>query len=90
MYKARMGDVVMSTAGRDKGKTFLVIDICDGFAYIADGKVRKVLNCKKKNLKHLTKADEASLKGDADKIKRGVPYGNERLNKTIKRAIQNK
>ena len=90
MYKARIGDVVISTAGRDKGKIFLVIDIYGKFAYIADGKVRKVLNYKKKNIKHLIKAAKASLKGDADKIKRGEPYGNERLNKAIKRAIQNK
>ena len=54
MYKARIGDVVISTAGRDKGKIFLVIDIYGKFAYIADGKVRKVLNCKKKNIKQGT------------------------------------
>ena len=84
-----MGDVVKATAGRDKDKCFLVIDEKSGYALIADGKTRKIGKPKNKNVKHLIKAAEASLYDEAVKIKRGEPFGNERLNKLITRAIQN-
>ena len=61
MTDIKIGDVVKSTAGRDKDGFFLVIDLKDGFAYIADGKTRKIGNLKKKNVKHLIKAAEATL-----------------------------
>lgn len=89
MNEIKIGDVVKATAGRDKGNLFLVIDVKDGFAYIADGKTRKIGKLKKKNFKHLIKAAEATLYSDAVKIKRGEFFGNERLYKEINRAIQN-
>ena len=89
MDSVEIGDVVKSVAGRDKDKYFLVIDVCDGFAYIADGKIRKIQNKKRKNIKHLIKAAGASLISDAVKIKRGEPFGNEKLYKAINRVIQN-
>lgn len=83
-----VGDVVKATAGRDKDKFFLVIDIEGGFALIVDGKTRKVGKPKRKNVKHLIKAAGASMKSDAEKIVRGEPFGNERLKKAIVCAIQ--
>ncbi len=47
------GSIVRAKAGRDKDGYFLVVRVCDGFAYICDGKRRKVENPKKKNLIHL-------------------------------------
>ncbi len=47
------GSVVRAKAGRDKDKFFLVIKVSEGFAYICDGKRRKLENPKKKNLIHL-------------------------------------
>lgn len=45
--------VVRSAAGHDRGN-FLVITAVEGdFAYIADGKERKLASPKKKRLKHL-------------------------------------
>jgi len=49
----KIGSVVRSIAGHDKGDLLLVIAMSDGFAYVADGKLRKVLKPKKKKLKHL-------------------------------------
>lgn len=47
------GMIVRSMAGRDRGK-FMVITAVEGdFAYIADGKERKLSKPKKKRLKHL-------------------------------------
>ncbi|MFA5536617.1 MAG: KOW domain-containing RNA-binding protein [Bacillota bacterium] len=51
------GQLVISTQGRDKGSPFVVLDIEKTprgvFAYLVDGKKRKVHQPKKKNLKHL-------------------------------------
>jgi ribosomal protein L14E/L6E/L27E len=49
----KVGMVVKSAAGRDKGRFMAVISVGDGFAYIADGDVRKAETPKKKKLKHL-------------------------------------
>ena len=51
------GDVVISKNGRFKDKLFVVLK-CDGqFAYLADGKSRRLKNPKKKNIKHLEKVE---------------------------------
>ena len=88
MREIVIGDVVKATAGRDKGKFFLVVDLSDGFALIVDGKTRKVGKPKRKNVKHLIKAAVASMEKDAEKIRRGEPFGNEKLKKAISRAVQ--
>ncbi len=49
----KIGSVVRSKAGRDKGMLFLAVDVADGYAYVADGKLRKRENPKKKKIKHL-------------------------------------
>lgn len=47
------GSVVKSIAGHDKNRFYLVLR-CEGdFAFIADGKVRRLSAPKKKRLKHL-------------------------------------
>ena len=48
------GSVVKSMSGRDQNRYYLVLDFCEGFAWIADGKVRKLASPKKKSFKHLT------------------------------------
>ena len=49
------GDIVRATAGKDKGKYFLVISCENGYGMIVNGRRRKVLSPKKKSLRHLTK-----------------------------------
>ncbi len=50
-----IGRIVLSKAGRDKGRYFLVTGIVDDRTVsIADGDVRKIENSKKKKLIHLT------------------------------------
>lgn len=49
-----VGQVVMSRAGRDKGRIFLVHDIIDAeYVSIIDGILRKLDNPKRKKIKHL-------------------------------------
>jgi ribosomal protein L14E/L6E/L27E len=47
------GSVVKSIAGHDKDRFYLVLRLADGFAWIADGKLRKRDRPKRKNTRHL-------------------------------------
>lgn len=47
------GCVVKSAAGRDADRFYVVFRVEDGFAWIADGKIRPLERPKKKNVKHL-------------------------------------
>ena len=47
----KIGSVVRSIAGHDKGDLLLVVAVEDGYAYVSDGNLRKVLKPKKKKLK---------------------------------------
>ena len=49
------GMVVKSMAGHDSGSYYAVMRVDNGYAYIADGKLRKVESPKKKNTLHLQK-----------------------------------
>lgn len=46
-------DIVKSTAGRDQGKLFFVLDVNEEFLLLADGKSRKVESPKRKKRKHV-------------------------------------
>ena len=51
----QLGSVVLSRAGRDNGRYFVVVGQADDeHVLIADGRLRKVESPKKKKLKHLT------------------------------------
>lgn len=57
-FDVNLGQVVLSTAGRDKGKLFVVIEQCgEGFVKISDGNLRKIDKGKLKNIKHLKKTN---------------------------------
>ncbi|MBP0979104.1 MAG: KOW domain-containing RNA-binding protein [Oscillospiraceae bacterium] len=53
----QVGRIVISKSGRDKDNWFVVIKVEDQFVYIVDGKIRKLENPKKKNIKHLQKTN---------------------------------
>ncbi len=54
-----VGQVVFSKSGRDKGRPFIVISIEEEYAYLADGKLRKVDTPKRKKYKHIQKTNDA-------------------------------
>lgn len=50
----KIGQVVTSLAGRDKGRPFIVLEIVDSvFVKVVDGDLRRVDNPKLKKIKHL-------------------------------------
>jgi ribosomal protein L14E/L6E/L27E len=56
MQDISIGQIVISTAGRDKDVKFVVSCIIDDqYVYISDGDIRKLEKPKKKKIKHLKK-----------------------------------
>ncbi len=50
----RVGQIVQSIKGRDKGSLYVVVGISDkGFLYLADGRARPMAKKKKKNFRHV-------------------------------------
>jgi len=52
------GRVVLSKAGRDAGRPFVVLRVDGDFAFAADGDLRRVESPKKKKLRHLRPTQE--------------------------------
>ncbi|MFO7612066.1 MAG: KOW domain-containing RNA-binding protein [Clostridia bacterium] len=79
------GQIVLSKAGRDKGKKFMVLSVDreDGYVHMADGNLRKVENPKKKKLRHLVLTG-MEIEKLALKIKEGKPLQNSEIYKEIK------
>lgn len=51
--EAQRGQIMRSLAGHDKGDFQVILQVEGTFAYVADGKRRKLEDPKKKKLKHL-------------------------------------
>lgn len=49
----KAGTVVISSAGHDSGRWFVVTGAEGGVVYVADGRERKLLSPKKKNFRHV-------------------------------------
>ena len=78
------GDIVISAAGRDAGKSFVVLYAIDEqFVLISDGGLRKVSKPKKKKIKHLIITKEKS-QVLADKLKRGEMVTHKELKKALR------
>lgn len=75
-------DIVLSLAGRDKGKHFFVIEKEDDFVLLADGKLRKLENPKRKKLRHIRLAAKSDTRASL-KIKGGEKV----LNSELRRAL---
>lgn len=53
MVEHEFGTFVKSKAGHDKDEYFMLLEVDSKYGYFVDGKVRKLENPKKKNLKHI-------------------------------------
>lgn len=53
MDPIRSSDIVLSLAGHDNGKLYMVLAVEGEFALLADGKIRKTLKPKRKKLRHI-------------------------------------
>ena len=79
-----VGDVVKSVNGRDTGNEFFVVNIDGQYAWIADGKGRRLEKPKKKKLKHL----QFIAKGEcrtAEKLRSGEKATNNELRRSLRK-----
>ncbi len=82
----RIGDVVQSRAGRDKGKYFMVYSIADDeFVLLVDGSARKQCAPKRKRVKHIKRTGEHLL-GIAQKISCGHHVFDAEIKKALEEA----
>ena len=78
------GSVVLSKAGRDKERYFIVTKLEDNYVYIVDGDLHKVENPKRKKIKHLQETDLFS-----EKLSERFKNNNKVTNQEIKRFLKN-
>lgn len=60
MDKLQLGQIVRSTAGRDKNQFYVIVDYIQedsDWYFLADGDIRKISKPKKKNIKHIAKTN---------------------------------
>ena len=78
----RVGQIVRSRAGRDKGEWFCIVQVEEGFLYLADGKRRRLAAPKRKRSSH------AELLGECDpsvqdRLRRNETVGNRELRRAL-------
>ena len=78
----RISDVVMSTAGRDKGKLFYVIDVDPVFLNLVNGKDRTLEKPKHKKRRHIEKVLRSETRV-ANKLKSGDKVLNSELRRDL-------
>lgn len=87
MPQLMLGQLVRTTAGRDKGRFMLIIGIVDeNYVHLVDGDLRRVENPKKKKIKHLKllgqRAEDIALK-----LQNKRKIYNEEVNKALKELM---
>ena len=82
MTEVKVSDIVQSLAGHDERRFHFVFKIENGYALIADGKLRKLSKPKRKKLKHLAFAAEGSPPV-ADRIKCGDLVSDKEIRKAL-------
>ncbi len=83
MISAIVGQIVISKAGRDAGRRFVVIRVIDDlFVELSDGNLRRVEKPKKKKIKHLDITDEV-----ADRIAEKLMNNGRVSNAEVRKAL---
>lgn len=78
-----IGQIVKSKAGRDKGRTFIIVDILDDkYVMVADGDLRRIDSPKRKKIKHLI-VFKSIIKDYKEKVDNKVKVNNAYLRKVL-------
>ena len=77
-----IADVVRSTAGRDAGKLFYVLEADDDYLTLVNGKDRSIEKPKRKKRKHTTKVLRSETRV-ADKLRNGDKVLNSELRRDL-------
>ncbi len=76
------GDIVLSNAGRDSGRYYVIMETEENFAFICDGDLHKTDKPKKKKFKHI----KLALK-KCDYVSEKLSEGSKVTNAELRRAI---
>ena len=79
----RPGNIVLATAGKEKGEHFVVVKVDEKYVYLADGKRLKADKPKRKSYKHVKMFDKGI---EADE----VLDKNDRINAKFRKIIKEK
>ncbi|MCL1996060.1 MAG: KOW domain-containing RNA-binding protein [Defluviitaleaceae bacterium] len=79
-----VGQIVFSKQGRDKGLPFVVMSTKENYLYLADGKLRKIENPKKKKVMHVAKTNYIDTT-----LAFGIVNNEHIKNSDIRKAIEN-
>lgn len=77
----KVGNVVLSTAGKERGQIYVVVALDDKFAYLSDGKRLRANKPKRKSFKHIKQITLKSLSEEE------VNDSNERINARIRKFL---
>ncbi|MGI6029955.1 MAG: hypothetical protein ACOX7F_00445 [Eubacteriales bacterium] len=80
--------IVRATAGRDKGKLFVVLEVKDGYVLLVNGKGRRLENPKRKKLRHVQFCSQ-NLTRVGEKVLRGDKLTNAELRRTLSELERN-
>ena len=82
--KISIGQIVYSKSGRDAGRKLVVVGIIDkDYVEVADGRLRKISNPKKKKIKHL-KITETVLEKIEKRMNDKNKLSDAEINKVLK------
>lgn len=84
MLKVNVGDVVMSTKGRDINSLYIVCGVENDYALLVDGRGKTILNPKKKKFKHFTLTGQ-----NVDSLKKKFLANEKVLDSEIRKTINN-
>ena len=85
--EAQVGHIVISLAGRDKGRPFYVLKTEENFVYLADGSLRKTESCKKKKLKHVRVVSDSDTAVSV-KLRSGEKVLNSEMRKALSEFLK--
>ncbi|MDR1705816.1 MAG: KOW domain-containing RNA-binding protein [Clostridiales bacterium] len=78
-----VGQVVFSKCGRDKGLPFIILQLEGEYAFLVDGRLRRLDNPKKKKLRHLQ-----PVKHIDDNVKNSIDEGRHIEDADFKKALE--
>ena len=84
----RVGRLVVSKAGRDRGRYYLILEVLsDHLVRVVDGVVRRIENPKEKNVKHLHFYDTV-VETVAEKLVRGERVTNAEIRGALAQIVE--
>ena len=85
--ESKISDVVMSLSGRDRERLFMVINADPDYLYLADGRLRRVEQPKKKKRKHTLFIGEDDSRA-AVRLKNGEKVSNSEIRRSLEERIK--